>query len=552
MTQPHTIANPNQIPQQRVGDQFELNAQHAVEINPMQPTTGKPEIAAVIQASSDTNAEYHASEGNVVDRLMVVDMRSVPPSNVRGYKLFGEEFVTASADYLLINPAILDFDKGLGFKALRAGESFNYGRPTEQTPKSDKKLRFKGASPATSREHFNITVGAEGSITITDLGSANQTAVLTGQYAQEALKGNERQLHMLAAAPNIGKTVLQQELDNYVAETGTSRATILGHAAVDNLKNQAYNPTQPELSRELLLQYPELAPKGGLRIGNYDFLFSGIVSDESKRKHAIAYVTDEAGKVLPRLFYKSISDGGWRVTPGVYEDTKAYSKGEDSTDGGYVQLTKPLEEITQYLEIMEKQGTIALNMEDVRTLFEIEKQERQGISNFETEVKATRLQGRKSKALYEAYQPGIGFKEDAIRARKHLANIELPKGFEPSFDVIERQYQTTHSLAGNTLFKVYSAQLDGRAVEWHMAASEKGDYWIDKITYKDTAVTTYGTASEPILVGALSAKPYEYQSQLQNMDAGIDYKYIGSNQYASLAPYWSRIPSVKRFKQKQP
>ncbi len=546
----HAKTNPiyDTVPQQRQGDQLELSANQAVTLYPEYIPSGIPELAAVIQTANMSNADYFKESGESVDCLMVVDMRSVPLSNVPGYKTFADQYVTETAEYMLIDYANLDFKNNQGFKALRAGESFDYGRPTDRTPSSDKKSRFQGASSSTSRNHFNISIGTNGEVTVMDLGSSNETTILTGKNAQEALQDNDRQLKLLAAAPAIGQTALKIELDNFEVETGTSRAIILEEAELTHLKDAAYDPNQPQLTRELLLQYPQLEAKGGLRIGNHDFMFSGVVTGRGERKHAVAYVKDDAGKVSPRLFYKSMSDGGWRVTAGVYEDG-VYSKGEDSNDGGYVQLTKPVEEIVQYLEMTEKNGSATIDMDNVRSLFMLKSLEQQGLNNFDSEVKATRLDGRKSRALYEAYQPGVGYTKDGIQARRELAKVELPKGFEPAFDTVERQYRTTHSLAGKTNYKVFAAKLNGRAIEWHMAESEQGDVWIDKIAYKDADINSYGTASEVILAGALSTKPYEYKSQLNNMNEGLDYLQVNSQAYVRMAPFWNNLAPIQRYKQ---
>lgn len=545
----NTVAPANLFPQQPSGATHELAPHQSVVITPELVPSGKPELAAVVQASNSELATYHAQRERPVDKLMVVDMRSVPPSNVHGYRLFGEEYITASADYLLIDPVNLDFENNQGFKALRAGETFNYGRPTDQTPSTDRKSRFKNASSVTSRDHFDIAIGLDGSVTITDKNSSNGTVVLTGDVAHEAMNNNNREIKVLSTAPEIGKLVLQNEVDNFAAETGTTRAIILGQSELSALKDVAYDPSQPILTRELLLQYPELEAKGGIRMGNYDFMFSGIVSDAAQRKHAVAYVKDDAGKVSPRLFYKSVSDGGWRATPGVYDDTGAYSKGEDDKDGGYVQLTKPMEEIVQYLEATEKQGTIPIDGKDLRSLFKLQNLDRQGLNSFDQEVKVTRLQGRKLKALYDAYQPGVGFMKDGSKARQELAEVVLPKGFEPTFDTVERRYDTAHSLAGKTKVKVYAAEFEGRAIEWHMAESELGDVWIDKIAFKNAEVNSYGTANEVILAGALSTKPYEYSSQVERMAKGADFEYINSSTYVCMSPFWNNLKPIQRYRQ---
>ena len=547
----NTIATGNRSVSPSDGFNVELEAYQAFQIVPELSQNHQPELAAVIQAASHQNAVYHADSGIAVDNLMIIDMRAVPPSSLPGYKLFGSEYVTAQADYLLIDPKNLDFTKDQGFKALRKGETFVYGRPTEETAIHDKKRRFSDASSATSRNHFEIVVGEKGKLSITDLDSSNGTSVLTGIAANKLMGTGERLAHVLKIANQLGRTALQLEVDNYVSETNTSRASILGPEKAAAVLAKSDDETQPKLTRELLRQYPELAPQGGIHMGNYDFVFSRIVAGEDGRKHAVAYVEDAVGKIVPRLYYKSVSDGGWRCTPGIYDDSKTYSKGEDSSDGGYAQLTKPVEEIAQYLETIEMDGEVAFDRTEFNSLFSLKDQAKEGLDSFDKEIRVKRLDGRKQRVLYSVYQPGIGYIIEASKARKALEAVVLPKAFEPTFDVIDRQYKTNYSLAGKSIVKVFRAELTGRPIEWHMAQSELGDSWVDKIVYKDAGITSYGTYDEVILAGALSTKPYEYLSQLDHMEEPADFKRINSGTYASLQPFWNRLPPIKRFKAAQ-
>ena len=63
----------------------------------------------------------------------------------------------------------------------------------------------------------------------------------------------------------------------------------------------------------------------------------------SKRATAVLY-TNVDGKIMPRIFYKSRSDGGWRSGPGTIGEKISKGLGFH-----YTQETKPVDEIIDYL-----------------------------------------------------------------------------------------------------------------------------------------------------------------------------------------------------------
>ncbi len=539
------VAAANQTGSVVSGFGIELQPGGSVGITPELSKQPYPEVAGVIETSL-------SGEGDSgFDQLMLIDMRSVPVAGKfhgHNYKEFGGTMVIEDAAYILVNPALADMSSDKGYKALRHGESFTYGRPTEATPLNDKRHRFAGGSKATSRSHFEISVDEKGVVFVKDTNSTNGTKVLTGKFANEALQSHEHYEKATVLAPNIGAVASRGLYESYRSETADSETRIMTDYEIkDSLRGVAEDASQPELTRELLKRYPELEAKTGIKLGEYTFMFSGIIG--GRRKHAIAYVQDAAGKVVPRLFYKSMSEGGWRSTPGLYDDDGTYSKGVRQNYGGYVQNTKPVEQIGQLLELMEGRDVAsgAVNTDEVTGLFGLGYQSKHNLNSFESELTITEVAGRKTRGL-DAYEPGQGFTSKRDKARHEIANMQLPKGFEPSFSSVEREYGFNHSLAGPTNIRVYNATYNGRAIEWHVAESGSGDTWVDKITFKDAKVTSYGTSSEVILAGTLSAKPFEYSSQRGGgMIAGEDYVPLSTKVYDSLAPLWKQMPWLRRY-----
>lgn len=185
-----------------VGISRVLDAHIPYSFSPEVPYFDHPEVAAVIQAATPDSVVEAQKHGDVVDRLILVDMRSVPESEP-GYKKFEGELIDSSAVFLLIDPVNLDFKQNQGFKGLRVGQNFTFGRPRPGAPATDPRTRFSSAGSLTSRAHFEIVVDATGSVTVKDLGSKNGTTLLTGARAEEAMQMAERDPHELSFAPQI-------------------------------------------------------------------------------------------------------------------------------------------------------------------------------------------------------------------------------------------------------------------------------------------------------------------------------------------------------------
>ena len=143
-------------------------------------THGKSELAAVIQVCDIDGAAEFEIEDTPVDKLVLLDLRSIQrDSDDMGFNFESHRF-SGDVQYLLIDPSSLDLDNGIGYKGLRFGESYIYGKSTEENIN-----RFVNTSTITSRKHFEVSIDNEGGINITDLGSSNGTTIYTGEKAHE-------------------------------------------------------------------------------------------------------------------------------------------------------------------------------------------------------------------------------------------------------------------------------------------------------------------------------------------------------------------------------
>jgi len=263
--------------------------------------------------------------------------------------------------------------------------------------------------------------------------------------------------------------------------------------------------------------------------GKKTFYFSKILR-AGKRPLIIMYAQGPAGEWVPRLLYKSNSDGGWRSTPqyagGIFSKGKYH----------YTQETKPVEQILLFLEAMEKIPGKVLNIgsdREVIALFtDLEKNTdpaKKAAYTFEKEVHPYDDGGRHLLREFQLCPPGDCFQQEwADDARKHghipyenlndfialFDHLTYPAGFIPDFTKNPlRTYIIDHTLLGFSLVGVYGALFDGHPVEWHIAFDREGRVWVERINFIGASVSSYGTYRTWIDSGLITNKPLDYRSQ---------------------------------------
>jgi hypothetical protein len=474
-------------------------------------------------------------------RLDIIDLRNAPLDS-RG-KLYAGQVFDPSVNYLVIQ-GTPDWQNGKGYKGLRSGEVLTVGRKDKVSAS-----RFDLSDPRISGNHMTI-YGTDNGLILEDNDSTNGTS-----YAK--YNGEEQQAVSNTSADTLSSTTHE------TARTESDLARVIDQREVANwqlymneTKDRQYGTVQD------LIERPEFAPVTGVEIEDKTFLFSKIMH-ASNRKIAIGYVSggDAPGKIKPRLFYLSDSDGGWRSTPGIDHDG-ILSKGESELKieeqdehGHYVQLTKPNSDIVSVLErqdrMQSKQHDAGdssayepVTYRDLTSIYAEKRMMSEDHSTFADEVSVTEVTGLNM----NAYLSGVGA-AGGFLSREKLHAMELPVGFEPDFSIEpSKVYRTNHTLAGETSVEVYSAELNGRPIEWHVAHDEaKNRVWIDRIVYKDGKVTTYGTQKEVIVAGALSAKPFDYVSQLSGMREGQDWNRY-SQRYGDVSATLDEIPAIKHYR----
>lgn len=530
-------------------DEMVLQPNTDYRIGSYAPPSEAPQVIAEITADSSG-----VRDDEEADRLIVVDLRAVTTDKY-GSKHYDGQLLDSSLQYLLIQPNLLNWEEGKGYKGLRRDEDYIHGRPDiGRIPARDARNRFEGAASTTSRNHFNIRVDHNDMLWVSDLDSANGTFVASGEAALARMTYEEQE-SVENSIPRIAlaRTALR-EVGLQHPETEPGMGLPLSNEAITALKELGADRKQNRITQELLAD-EELEPKVGVRVDGKEFYLSGVTTSKSGiYKYIVGYVkTEGSSVVIPRLFYKSQSDGGWRATPGIESDGRI-SKGHVDSHGGYVQLTKPAESIMQMLEFVEDHHMTGrtLGSNELIDYFGITRQSNEGVQSFEHEVTPHYLHDVESYyGLYESFSPGTGYLTDPIEARSRIEHMQLPHDFEPDFTAPPiKRFTTNHSLAGKVGVSVYRTDFQGQPTDWHIVEDAGGGVWLDKVVLDDGKVTSYGTAQNVELLGALSAKPFEYATQTKNMVPGVDYDFVPGTRYVDLRnKYWGRMPWVKRYKQ---
>ena len=168
----------NEITQLKTGVQYEIPLN-----NPLQPGEDY-NITAIIDTTPSTilyEEANNVNQGSDLDKhgqqLSVIDLRHAPV-HPDGYILFRGNKIDSSIKFMIVDSSY-DDSANRGFKGLRLGEEFTFGRPdatkAQYGQPADKrteryKERFE-TTDLTSRNHFTITYSPEGQLLITDTSS---------------------------------------------------------------------------------------------------------------------------------------------------------------------------------------------------------------------------------------------------------------------------------------------------------------------------------------------------------------------------------------------
>lgn len=295
-----------------------------------------------------------------------------------------------------------------------------------------------------------------------------------------------------------------------------------------------------------------LPPTSGLSIDGQKFYLSSAVS-EGPRAICVGYVELKTGQVAPRLFYKSSSQGEWRVSPRtetrVDDEGKTkryYSKGE-TMEFGYARETQLHDDLSAALEKVGENAT-AWNTESIHWLMDHFNKKKLG-SGFTYEDEAFEVKIWPATSEVYGLKPGHGFETpDGRPAREIFANATFPASRTPDF---ERPIKTTtseHPVLGTVTTEKYVSQ--DEALVWNISHDAKGRVWISGVVgMGETKPSTYGTSDEVVSVGLLDNKPLEYRSQIEGLVADKDYVDVpGAPGYVDITPLLDNLPLIRHYR----
>ena len=258
---------------------------------------------------------------------------------------------------------------------------------------------------------------------------------------------------------------------------------------------------------------------------------------------AVMYTKLSDGRIVPRILYKSNSDGGWRSTPGYYAGG-GFSKGRGVS---YTQETKPHEAINRYFNEMRYIQDFHLSL--LLLKFEISTLD-PSVNTFMSEQ--TIYNDRDALKEIQKYPPGSysvvgkGVNFGQTFSQFNFSSQALV-GFVPNFNVAPETVETSkHTLLGDITLETYPGVLQGRPVKWVMAYDNQGRTWIDRIYFADTSVNSYGVYSEIINSGALTNKPLEYRNLISQLQPNTDYVDF-NKEYVDITPLLANLLPIRQF-----
>lgn len=345
----------------------------------------------------------------------------------------------------------------------------------------------------------------------------------------------------------------------------------------DDIIKKFYQEVWLRRSQKLHEKYP---PTKGIALENRVFYFSTIYRDSTARLYVVMYTRNQDGDTLARLFYKSRSDGPWRFSPYYRMPHHKLSKG---TGVHYTQETKVHEFILKYLERIQKLQRKIPKDNCLVELFSFSDTVGFAILEiFREEVKQAKLSENTLKQLMvlQSCMPGLCFGGEKVTGSQQIKDMReklflLPMevnlalqnkhltGFVPDFSKMPlRKRVFRHIMLGYVEILVFKGVLEGRNIEWHMAYDKPGRVWIDRISYEDEKITSYGVPHEFINTGVLTNKPLEYYSQAwklfsifyePNKSGARDFEHRknigkGDYKYVDITPFLDQLDPIKAFR----
>lgn len=335
---------------------------------------------------------------------------------------------------------------------------------------------------------------------------------------------------------------------------------------VDSICN---NPDTP-LDTRKALNIEGLRPNNLVKIGEHDFFLSKRIVG-SDRQVAIAYVPID-GLVYTRCFYRSKSDGNWRLNgPNSDDGAQEYCKTLKNVQTGeyrhYTREAKLDETLVAALEDLESNNSSKI----IEAAGAVQRSNKNGL-NHQMYEQETQYFGpiKGLECLYDIPDLEVSIRGGIISGKyeinpEYMEQIVLPNGFVPDFknsQNLTRTYQTSHSFFSKPLpgekfeadvsVEVYQSVFEGYSIYWHMCTASNGQVWIDRIDIQGNETNSFGVRRVIYDLGILDLKPVEYASQSLNIPD--EHKICEAplksfDPYFDITPFLSLLPPIRLYKE---
>jgi hypothetical protein len=416
-------------------------------------------------------------------------------------------------------------------RALRKEEPITIGRAAHLEDKKSDRFDYEDDLKL-SRRHLKIALDVQGSnIAVEDLNSSNGTIV---RYSSRV---------------SVEVTSTKKDV---------ARAT--------RAEQVAPNATQTNE----LLHRPEFLPTKAIEVDDRNFWLSNITRSRSGRDHAIMYTTipkDGQTLAVPRMLYKSNSDGGWRVAYGVDsgEDGRYIKEAHDVGPAHYTQETKLHPAIIKALETLPVQQDLnGVLTQDIRRIFDTQARGFEQTNTASREVTYytdPKLDGKvRAMRLLSAGDLSVSYLRYVKLRMKGVESmsdyfeginkaIEVIPGFIPAFENGPNQVAAReHTLLGRITVEDFPAKYGNKNIVWSIGQDAYGRTWIDNIRLAESAVSSYGTYATVFDGGILTSKPLDYKEQVSGVSMMYGEAVPFDGDYNDITPLLGILLPIKRYR----
>ena len=363
-------------------------------------------------------------------------------------------------------------DKVVVGRAIRPGDTITLGREAEKVDSKSRRFDYKD-DLYLSRKHASITLDPDRGIIVSDLHSSNGTGVRY-EVIDSAISITDDDTREIVRVPQ--------------SETGSG---VESEAA------------------KLLAETSEFSPRKEVTIDGRTFSISDVVRT-GKYDFAVMYTTiDNNGRqvVVPRMLYKSQSDGGWRACYGVDSDDKVFVKwASDTGHTHYTQETKLhpviLDELGRAEIRYDQTGDVVSRLD---TLFDTKGRYFQELDSrgevsyhrdpfIDEKLRTFRLISAgemDEKSMERIRKMGFSSFSEFFESFDGILS-DIPE-FVPDFLEPESTTQRDHTLLGEITINDYGAKIGTEDIVWSVAYDKEGRVWIDNIRLRSSGLTSYGT-----------------------------------------------------------